>query len=187
MVFLWNLSDSRSPQISRTLLSILADHNNAVVSMVSTHPVISKSPRPCINPLVSVLRALITIGITVTFMFHRFFQLPSKVLVLFLLFPFVQFHFVVYQDSKVLFFLFLFFIFLSFFFFFFFFFFGWVLLSLVVSLRLGDPFICQNPRGVCASHFLGQILDCAYTICSCGQTSISCTFPSWSPFQPSRV
>ena len=31
MVFHWSLSDSKSPQISRTLLSILADLNNAVV------------------------------------------------------------------------------------------------------------------------------------------------------------
>ena len=34
MVFHWSLSDSKSPQISRTLLSILAVLNNAVVCMV---------------------------------------------------------------------------------------------------------------------------------------------------------
>ena len=27
----WSLSDSKSPQVSRTLLSILADPNNAIV------------------------------------------------------------------------------------------------------------------------------------------------------------
>ena len=31
MVFHWSLSDSKFPQVSRTLLSILADLNNAVV------------------------------------------------------------------------------------------------------------------------------------------------------------
>ena len=43
MVFHWSLSDSKSPQVSRTLLSILAVLNNAVVWMVSTRPLISKS------------------------------------------------------------------------------------------------------------------------------------------------
>ena len=42
MVFHWNFSDSKY-QVSRTLLNILADLNNAVVWMVSTRPVISKS------------------------------------------------------------------------------------------------------------------------------------------------
>ena len=31
MIFHWSLSDSQSPQVSRTLLSILADLDNAVV------------------------------------------------------------------------------------------------------------------------------------------------------------
>ena len=38
MVFHWSLSDSKSPQVSRTLLSILAVLNNAVVWIVSTRP-----------------------------------------------------------------------------------------------------------------------------------------------------
>ena len=74
MVFYWSLSDSKSPQVARTLLSILDDHNNAVVWMVSTCPLISKSSSPCTNPLVIVLRAAIIIGIIVTFMFHSFFN-----------------------------------------------------------------------------------------------------------------
>ena len=36
MVFHWSLSDKKSPQVSRTLLSILSDLKNAVVWMVST-------------------------------------------------------------------------------------------------------------------------------------------------------
>ena len=74
MVFHLSLSDCKSPWVSRTLLSILADLNNAVVWMVSTRSVISKSSSPCINPLVSVPRAPITIGINVTFMFYSFFN-----------------------------------------------------------------------------------------------------------------
>ena len=55
MVFHWSLSDSKSPQVSRTLLSILAYLNNVVVWTVSTRPVISKSSSPCTNPLVTQL------------------------------------------------------------------------------------------------------------------------------------
>ena len=77
MVSHWSLSD-KSPQVSRTLLSILADLNYAVVWMVSTRPVISKSSSPCINPLVTVPRAPITIGIIVTFMFHSFFNFQAR-------------------------------------------------------------------------------------------------------------
>ena len=36
MVFHWSLSDSKSPQVFRTLLGILAVLNNVVVRMVST-------------------------------------------------------------------------------------------------------------------------------------------------------
>ena len=64
---------SKSPQVSRTLLSILTDLNNAVVWMVSTSLLIPKSSSPFINLLVTVLRTPIIIGIIVTFMFHSFF------------------------------------------------------------------------------------------------------------------
>ena len=60
-------------QVSRTLLSILIDLNNAIIWMISTCPFISESSSPFINPLVTVPRAPITIGINVTFMFHSFF------------------------------------------------------------------------------------------------------------------
>ena len=43
MVFHWSLSDSKSPQVSRTLLSILAFLNNVVVLIVSTRPPTYKS------------------------------------------------------------------------------------------------------------------------------------------------
>ena len=54
-------------QVSRTFVGILADLNNAVVWMVSTRRLISKSSSPCTNPFVNVPGAPITIGITVTF------------------------------------------------------------------------------------------------------------------------
>ena len=69
MVFHWSLSDSKSPQVSRTLLSILAVFNNAVVWMVSTRPPTSISSRSFNNPLVTV-----PIGMILTFMFHSFFN-----------------------------------------------------------------------------------------------------------------
>ena len=78
MVFHWSLSDSKSPQVSRTLLSILAVLNNAVVWMVSTRPLISKSSSHFINPLGTVPKAPITIGITVTCMFHSFFNSQAR-------------------------------------------------------------------------------------------------------------
>ena len=74
MVLQWSLSDSQSPQVSRTRLRILAVLSNAVVWIVSIRPPISKSSRPFNNPLVIVPNAPITIGTIVTFMFHRFFN-----------------------------------------------------------------------------------------------------------------
>ena len=65
MVFHWILSDSKSPQVYRTLLSILAVLNHAIVWMVSTRPIISKSSSPFDSPLVTVPNAPITIGVIV--------------------------------------------------------------------------------------------------------------------------
>ena len=74
MVFHWNLSDSKSPQVSRTRLRILAVLSNAVVWIVSVRPPISKSSRPFNNHLVIMPNASITIGTIITFMFHSFFN-----------------------------------------------------------------------------------------------------------------
>ena len=101
MVFHWSLCDSKSPQVSRTLLSILAVLNNAVVWMVSTLPPTFQSFSPFNNPLVTVLKEPNTIGIIFIFMFHSFFLFPSKVEVLILLFTFFQIYSVVNRDSKV--------------------------------------------------------------------------------------
>ena len=59
-------------------VSILAVLNSAVVWMVCTHPPTSKSFSPFNNPLVTVLKAPITIGIFITFMFHSFFYSLAK-------------------------------------------------------------------------------------------------------------
>ena len=142
MVFQRSLRDSKSPQVSRILLSILAVLNNALIWMVSTRPPTSKSSSPFYSTLATAPKAPITIGIIVTFMFHTFFfQFPSKVEVLILLFTFFQFYSVVIRDSKVDN-----FASLSFF--------CGLFLSLVFWPRLGDPCVCQSPIGVFACHSL---------------------------------
>ena len=80
----WSLGESKSHQVSRTFLGILADLNKAVVWMISTC-LISKSSSPCTSALVTVTRAPITIGFFVTFMFHRFFRSLALLLLLLLL------------------------------------------------------------------------------------------------------
>ena len=70
MVFHWSQSDCKFPQsLELSLLSSLA-----AVWMVTTHPLISKSSSPYTNPLVTVPNTPVTIGITITFMFHSFFR-----------------------------------------------------------------------------------------------------------------
>ena len=70
MVFHRGLSDSKSPQVSKTRLRILAVLSNVVIWIVSTRPPTSKSSGPFNNPLVIVPKATITRGTIVTFMFH---------------------------------------------------------------------------------------------------------------------
>ena len=65
MVFHWSLNYSKFPPVSRTLLSILADLNNAVVWVVSIRP-------PNYELLWTIPSKIITIGTFVTFMIHSF-------------------------------------------------------------------------------------------------------------------
>ena len=65
-----------SLQDSSQYLAVL---NNIVVWMVFTRPLISKSSCPFDNPLVTVPKAPITIGIIYTFMFHKFFNSLASV------------------------------------------------------------------------------------------------------------
>ena len=164
MVSYWSLSDSKSPQVSRTLLSIMVDLNIAVVSMVSTRPLISKSSSPCTNPLGTVRRPPNTTG--VTFMFHNLFNslARSRCLAFFpLSFDFTLWSagtakFTIQQVLQ-----------LSFFFF---------LLIITKSSRLAAIRWSVSP---------GQILFCVYTIYLYGEISVSRTIPSGSTCLPSRV
>ena len=164
----WSLSDCKSPQVLRTLLNILTDLNHAVLWMVSTRPLISKSSCPFTNPLVCLPRAPITIGITVIFMFHSFFcSLAKPRFSSFFFAFFFQFYSVVSRNSKIH------YLAGSLFLFSFLFFFScWLSLDLVVWPRLDDPFVSQNPREFCLSPFPGRTLDSACTICSYSQNII---------------
>ena len=166
-------SDNKSPQVSRTLLSILADLNNAVVWMVFTFPLISKSSSPCINPLVTVLRTPITVVITVSFMFLRFFfQFSRQVPVLIHLFDFFQFYSMVSPDSKVH---------NS----------EDSLLLLLTIIRSGRQVEIKGSVCISKSHrSLGisfSRTDSGLCICSLGHISTSCTIPIGSSCPPSRV
>ena len=73
MVSLRGFSNSESPQVYRTFLSILVDLNYDIVFIFSIYPLISKCPNSFNYPLGIVPSVTITIGITVTLMSHSFF------------------------------------------------------------------------------------------------------------------
>ena len=123
-----SLSDSKSPQVSRNLVIILADLNNTVVRMVSTCPIISESFSPCINTLVTVPSAPFTIGITATFIFHSFFSSITRSMYLYIFL--LSFSFVLSELQSPLFGSFSFFV--------------WLSRRLVVWPRLDDPLYLKN-------------------------------------------
>ena len=157
MVFHWSLCDSKSLQVSRTLLRILAVLNNTVVWMVSTRPPTSKSPSPFSNPLVTVPKEPITIGIIVTCMFQIFFNSLARSR--YLSFFSHSFGFIRWSagtaKSTILLFL--------------FFFFFRLLLGLIFWPKFSYSCVCQSPIGVYVCYFLRQVLVCTYTICLYGQ------------------
>ena len=144
----------------------MADLNNAAAWIVSTCPLISKSSSPFTNPLGIVQSAPITIGITVTFIFHSFFKFSSKVWIYSLSFNFTQWSTRMAKSTirQLLCFC------------------CWQSFDLVIWLRLGDLFVSWNPRELCASHSTEWIPGWVYATCSYGQISISCTIPYGSPF-----
>ena len=87
----WSLSDNKSRQVSRTLLSILVVLNNVVVWMVSIRP-ISKSSSPFNNPLVTIKSTNYN-WYDCQIHVPQFFQFLRKVEELILLFIFFQFYF----------------------------------------------------------------------------------------------
>ena len=150
----WNdIKDSKSPQVSRAILIIMAVLNGAVVWMVSTRPPTSKSSSSFHNPLVTIPKAPITIGTIVTFKFYSFFD--SLVRSRYLSFFSRSFSFILWSagtaKSTILHNL--------------FFFIG----GLVFWPRFGDAFVCQSPLGIYVCYFLGHLLVYAYTIYSYGQ------------------
>ena len=160
MVFHWSLGDSKSHQVSRILLGILADLNNAVVWIVSIHHPISNFSIPLKKPLRTVVP--ITIGITITPMFYSFFKFSSKGQVFFSLSAFFYFQLEVCRDGKVHYtesYLFSF----CFFFFFFFFFLSIVPRS---GLLAGIRWSIYIPKSqiVLSVSFFRRILVCACTI-----------------------
>ena len=147
MVFHWSLSDSKSPQVSRTLLSILAVLNNAVVWMVPTCPPVYKSSFPFSYCSKSTNYNWYNCHLHVPqFFFNslarsRYFSLFSY-----------SFSFILWSAEtakltilQVPFFL-------------------LIIIILVFWPRLGDPCVCQRHIGVYVCHFLEQVLGCAYTI-----------------------
>ena len=79
MVFHWSLSDSKSPQFSRTLPGILADLNNVVVWMVSTGPLIFKSSSPFYKSLGNCTKSRNYNWYDRLFYVPQFLQFSSKV------------------------------------------------------------------------------------------------------------
>ena len=131
---------------------ILTELNNVVVWTVSTHPLVSKSSSHSTKTLGSIPSVLIATGIPVTFMFHSCFSSLARSWYLFLS---ISFSFTLWSAGSQ-----------SPLFSKFFFFFCWLPRHLFTLPRLGDLFVSQNSKAFCASHFLGQILACAYIICS---------------------
>ena len=74
MVFHCSLNDSKYPQVSRTLLSILTVLNNVVVWMVPVVRQLPSLPVPLVILLLLYQKHQSQFGIIITFMFHSFFN-----------------------------------------------------------------------------------------------------------------
>ena len=144
MVLNWSLSDSKSIQVSKTLLSMLAYLNNIVAWMVSNCLWFISLLVPFINPFgLSQVHQLKLVSLS-----------PSCSIVFPVIYLSFRFLLILSRDGKVH--------YLA----------GslfcccWLSLGQVVWPRSGDPFAFQNPREFCASHYPGRIPGCAYIICS---------------------
>ena len=183
MVSLWSLSDNKSPQVSRTLLSILPNLNNVVVWMVFTRLVIYKSSSPCTNPLVTIPRATITFNIIVNFMFHSFVNSQARSRYFSNFFNFTRWSAGTAKSTILqvlpLFFCFFVFVFVFLFLFLFLCFDYFKIWSsgrdLVIRLCLRIP-----EKSLCVSFSKTDFELCIYHF-SYGQTSTSCLIPCGSP------
>ena len=168
-VFRWSLSDCKSPQVFRTLLSFLAD---PVDWMVSARFLIYNSSSILIKPLDIVPSVPATSDIPVTLTFHSLFSslARSKYLSLFsssYIFTVVRWDGKVRYLAGSL--------------------FWWLSLGLIIKPKLGDLFVSENQRQFCASRSSGRILGCVYITCSCSQIYFSYTKPCGPPSPPSGI
>ena len=103
-----SLSDSKSSQISKTILSILANFSIAIVWMDTAHPLITK-PLVIVSSAPIVTYETVLVGDTSywyhqptpSHMLHRLFQFSRKVQVLVSFSFSFDFHSVVCRDSKI--------------------------------------------------------------------------------------
>ena len=130
-----------SSQVSRIFFSILADLNNTVVWIVT-------SRLPITNSLKIALIAPVTVKITITFMFHSFFSSLTRsknfsVFPISLVFTLLSARTVKSTNRPQV---------------------TFILLTVTWSSRLTRIWwsLSQNPRELCASHFLGPILVCTF-------------------------
>ena len=87
MVFRWSLSDKKSPEVSRTLLSILANLNIILIWIVSIRP---QNFNLFFKPLGAVPSAPIIIGIITVLLFC--FNIIGSYMLFLLLLEDIQFH-----------------------------------------------------------------------------------------------
>ena len=99
----WSFTEAWvTARFSRSLLTILAVHNNAMVWIVSSIPLISYSSSHFSKPLETVPIAPTIVGITVTIMFHAFFFHFMVSCKYFLVVSLSSIFFVVRQKDKIL-------------------------------------------------------------------------------------
>ena len=154
MVFLGGISASKSPQVSRTFLSIMADLNNRWSPLLLSFPNL-----PVLVHLADCFRC------TIYNWYHRhlhvsfFFisQARSRYLSLFSLsysFSLGSAGTAKSTIRQVI-------------------FFCWLSLGLVVWPRSGDPSVTHNPWKLCMFHSPGGIVSFGYTTCSYGWVELS--------------
>ena len=148
MIFHCILRDSKSPQVSRTLPDILVDLDNAVVWEVFTCLLIFQ---PFYQNFGIVPNLKITIGISITFIFHSFISSLARSTVIISSFIFSNFYSMVFRNCKIHYSTGSFFSF-SFFILFYFILFFWLSLGRFTWPCLRDLLVSKNPREFCAPY-----------------------------------